>query len=249
MKFSGVVLTKNEEENIEECIKTLDFCDEILIVDDNSDDETVKNAEQLNDPRIKVYRRGLDNDFSSQRNFALEKAKNDYVLFIDADERISDKLREEILLLGPEFDGYFVKRLDTMWGRELKYGETGDIYLLRIGNKEKGRWEGSVHERWKIRGRTRKLRNSLKHQPHPTVSQFLSEINRYTDIRAEELFKKGIKSSFLSIIIYSKGKFLLNYIIKLGFRDGIQGFLNALFMSFHSFLVRGKLWLLWQKKE
>src|SRR3989344_3751826 len=159
MKFSAVVLTRNEEKNILECLKSLDFCDEILIIDDNSQDQTIKITEGLNDKRIKVYQRKLDNDFSAQRNFALEKARNDYVLFVDADERVEDKLKGEILLLGFEFDGYFIKRIDNMWGKELRFGETSDIYLLRIGNKEKGRWEGSVHEKWKINGKTRRLRN------------------------------------------------------------------------------------------
>lgn len=248
MKFSAVVLTKNEEKNIFECLKTLDFCDEILIIDDNSKDSTIKITEGLKDSRIKIYQRELNNDFSAQRNFALEKARNDYVLFVDADERVEDKLKEEILLLGPEFDGYFIKRVDNLWGKELKHGEVSDIYLLRIGNKEKGIWVGKVHEQWAIVGRTRKLRNPLKHFPHPTASEFLSEINYYTDLRSKELFNKGVKSSFMSIIVYTKGKFFLNYVLKQGFRDGMQGLLNALLMSFHSFLVRGKLWLLWQKK-
>lgn len=248
MKFSAAVLTKNEEKNIAKCLESLDFCDEILIVDDYSYDQTLKIIEGLNDKRIKAYQRKLNNDFSAQRNFAMEKSSNDYILFVDADERVGDKLKEEILLLGPEFDGYFVKREDVLWGKELKYGETGNIYLLRIGNKEKGKWRGPVHEVWDIKGKTRKLRSSLKHFPHPTISQFLSEINRYTDLRSEELFRRGVKSSFITIILYTKGKFLLNYIVKQGFKDGFEGLILALLMSFHSFLVRGKLWLLWQQK-
>lgn len=248
MKFTAAILTKNEDKNILDCLSTLDFCDEILIIDDNSDDQTLKIVESLSDERVKVYQRELNNDFSQQRNFALEKAKNDYVIFLDADERIPEKLRDEISLIGHEFDGYEVKREDKLWGKELKYGEVGNIFLLRIGNKNKGKWVGKIHERWEIKGKSRRLRNPIKHFPHQSVSEFLSEINYYTDLRAKELFEKGVRSNFFTIVLYTKAKFLLNYVVRLGFRDGMQGLILALLMSFHSFLVRGKLWLLWQKK-
>lgn len=248
MKISAVILTKNEEENIIGCLKGLDFCDEILIIDDNSTDQTLRIIEGLNDGRIKIFLRNLNNDFSAQRNFGMEKTKNDYVLFIDADEVVPAKLREEIFLQGSEFDGYFIKRCDFMWEKKLEHGEVGNIYLLRLGNKNKGRWEGKVHEIWNISGKTKKLQTEIHHYPHQNVSEFLSEINRYTSIRAQELYNKGVKSNFFTIVFYTKGKFLLNYLVKQGFRDGIHGLLFALFMSFHSFLVRGKLWLLWRKE-
>ena len=247
MKISAVVLTRNEEKNIEECIKTLSFFDEIIIVDDNSEDKSLEIIRGLGDKRIKIYQRALRGDFSAQRNFALEKTRNDYVFFIDADERITQLLEEELKLLDNLFDGYLVKRTDFIWGKELRYGESGNIYLLRLGNKTKGQWRGKVHETWNITGKTRKLRNDLKHYPHQSVNAFLRELNYYTDLRANELYEKGVKSSFLKIILYTKAKFITDYVIKQGFRDGVQGFLMAIFMSFHSFLTRGKLWLLWNK--
>ena len=249
MKISAAILTKNEEKNIEECIKTLGFFDEIIVVDDNSKDKTIQLINDLQDKRIKVFERSLDGDFSRQRNFASEKTTNNYVFFIDADERISKELEEELRLLDDSFTGYFVKRTDYMWGKELKYGESGNIYLLRLGNKEKGDWSGKVHEQWTVNGKTRKLRNDLKHFPHPIVNDFLTEINFYTDLRAKELFEKGVRSSFIKIIFYTKAKFIKDYIFMQGFRDGIPGFLMAIFMSFHSFLVRGKLWTLWNKNN
>lgn len=242
-----VVLTKNEEKNIVDCLESLSFCDEILLVDDNSQDRTVEIAKRMN---ATVLKHSLDNDFSRQRNFGLKMAKNDWVLFVDADERVNPFLAKEIIYMiaQEDFDGFYIKREDTMWGKKLKFGEAGNIWLLRLAKKRAGRWEGIVHEQWIITGRVGRLKNSLDHFPHQSIEQFLKEINYYTTLRAKELFKEGQGIHWHSIIIYPKLKFLVNYFIRLGFLDGLPGFIYAIMMSFHSFLVRGKLWILNQKK-
>lgn len=249
--ISAVILTKNEEENISDCIKSLSWCDEVVVVDDNSKDKTIEIAKILN---AKTYTRSIDNDFSSQRNFGLSKTKGDFVLFIDADERVSDALAFEISNIAHQitdqtlsaYNGFYIKRNDFMWGRQLKFGETGRIRFLRLAKKNSGRWEGKVHEKWKVKGNIGKLKNPLLHFPHKTLQEFLKEINFYTTIRAEELYKKGKKADFTSVLMYPSGKFILNYFLRRGFLDGVPGLIVALTMSFHSFLVRGKLWL---KKE
>ena len=256
--ISAVVLAKNEEKNIKECFKNLLWCDEIIVIDDNSEDRTIEIAKGLG---ATVFGHPLNNDFSEQRNFGLSKAKNEWVLFIDADERVTSLLRDEIkdqISLRPElrarakikdsYDGFYIKRRDFMWGRELKHGETGNIKLLRLARKDAGDWEGKVHEEWKIKGKIRELENPILHYPHRTITEFLKKINFYTDIRAKELYEKGVKVNFFSIIAYPKAKFFVNYFLKLGFLDGMPGLLVAFLMSFHSFLVRGKLWMIWQRK-
>ncbi len=245
--ISAVVLTKNEEKNIVDCLESLSWCDEVIIVDDNSEDRTAEIAKKMG---AKVFTRNLDNDFSKQRNYGLEKANGDWILFIDADERISKELKEEIKfkIKNDKVDSYLIKRVDTIWGRKLKYGENGNIVLLRLARKNNGKWEGKVHEEWKVKGSVGEFKNSILHYPHPTISEFLKEINDYTDIRAKELSEKGIKSDFISILLYPTAKFLKNYFLKLGFLDNIQGLVFAIMMSFHSFLVRGKLWQLWNTK-
>jgi glycosyltransferase involved in cell wall biosynthesis len=247
--ISAVILTKNEEMNIGDCLDSISWCDERIIIDDHSDDKTVDIAKKKG---ATVFIHSMYEDFSLQRNFGLEKAEGDWVLFIDADERVSPALWYEIMQHTNEsiedFSGFYIKRLDTMWARVLKHGETGNVVLLRLARKGAGRWEGKVHERWVVKGKTAVLKNPLDHFPHSSVSEFLKEINYYTDLRAEELFKRKTKSNWLSIIAYPKAKFIQNYIIKGGFLDGLPGLLVAILMSFHSFLVRGKLWLLWQKK-
>jgi hypothetical protein len=98
-----------------------------------------------------------------------------------------------------------------------------------------------------IKGDTEIFDNYILHFPHPTISEFLEEINFYTSIRATELYENGIKTSLFQIIVYPKAKFFVNYFLKLGILDGLEGLVFAILMSFHSFLVRGKLWLLWKK--
>src|SRR3972149_11239736 len=120
--ISAVVITKNEEKNIERCIKSLLWCSEIVVVDDYSDDKTVKLAKKLG---AKVYQHSLDNDFSEQRNFGLLKAKGDWVLFVDADEVVSAKLQKEIIksITQNKHVGFYIKRYDVWMGKVLKHGE------------------------------------------------------------------------------------------------------------------------------
>ncbi len=252
--ISVVIITKNEEKNILDCLESVLWADEIVIVDDNSEDRTLEVVKSLSNKKIKIYSRDLNDDFSSQRNYALSKATQKWVLFVDADERVPDKLREEMntfLIQGVKtsnISGFFIKRKDVLWGKMLKYGETGGIKLLRFAKKDSGIWTGKVHETWQVEGNLSEMENYLIHFPHKTIDEFLSEINFYTSLRAKELYEKGIRGTVRNIILYPKGKFLKNYFLKLGFLDGIEGFILAIFMSLHSFLVRGKLWLLWRKK-
>lgn len=245
---SAIILTKNEERNIDSCLQSVKWCDEAIVIDDNSSDKTLEIAKKH---KAIVYSHSLSNNFSAQRNFGISKARNEWILFVDSDEVVTDALAYEISsVLGLKKDqnlknlnGFYLKRSDFMWGKQLKYGETGNIKLLRLGRKGFSRWEGMAHEEWKIDGLIGKLINPLLHFPHQTISEFLKEINFYTDIRAQELKNKKAKTYSLSILIYPLGKFLVDYFIKRGFMDGVHGLIFALIMSFHSFLVRSKLWL------
>lgn len=245
--ITAVVLTRSEEKNIVDCLLSIKWCDEILVVDDNSNDRTRELAER---EKTKVIKAALNGDFSKQRNLGLGIAKGDWVLFIDADERVTDSLRYEIQSVIADsmnpFNGYLIKRFDVMWGKILQHGDT-NISLLRLAKKNAGKWEGPVHEKWVVKGKVGKLRNSIQHFPHPTIGEFLEKLNLYTDLRSRELYRKGVRSNFISVIAYTKTKFIQNYFIKRGFLDGVPGLISAVMMSFHSFLVRGKLWFLWQK--
>ena len=245
--ITAVVLTHNEEKSIKKCLASLSWCGEVLVIDDMSEDDTVSLAEKAGS---RIIKHKLNDDFASQRNFAIGEAQGDWVLFVDADEEVPLSLSYEILSYTSDpmntYDGFYLKRQDVLWGKKLMHGETASVRLLRLAKKNAGTWNGPVHETWKITGKTRALRGELLHYPHQNTVSFLKEINWYTDMRAKELYmqKKHVKG--LQIFLFPAGKFVTNYFLRLGVLDGIPGLIEAVMMSFHSFLVRGKLWQLWQ---
>ncbi|PIV09300.1 hypothetical protein COS31_03525 [Candidatus Roizmanbacteria bacterium CG02_land_8_20_14_3_00_36_15] len=260
MKISAVILTKNEETNIERCLKTVDFCDEIVIVDDFSEDKTVEIAHKvLNAQKVyKVLQRRLNGNFSSQRNFGMEKTNGDWILFVDADETIPDELKKEIKQLlssDPEtkdYTAYYIKRRDFFWGRELKFGEIRKARargVIRLVKRNSGYWVGNVHEEFKTIGFVTKLTNFINHYPHPTLKEFIEDINFYSSLRAEELYQSGKKFCLGEAILLPFSKFILTYFIYGGFLDEVPGFTYAFLMSLHSFLVRAKLFQLYENKK
>ena len=134
-----------------------------------------------------------------------------------------------------------------MWGKALKHGEAGHMKLLRLARKNTGKWKGKVHEAWMVKGKIGELKNFIMHYPHNSIKEFLAEVDTYTAIRAEELYSKNVQVRWWDVILYPNMKFVRNYILQLGYLDGTAGFVHATMMSFHSFLVRGKLWLLWKR--
>jgi glycosyltransferase involved in cell wall biosynthesis len=240
---SVVILTKNEEKSIQRCLLSVSWADEKIVIDDFSEDKTVEIAKSMG---AIVFKHPLENNFARQRNFGLEKATGDWILFLDADERISHSLQYEITTeINDSLNttrGYYMKRMDTVWGKSLKHGEVGAVSLLRLGRKDAGIWKGKVHEVWKVKGNTESLKHPLYHYPHQSIQDFLREVNYYSTLRAEELSRKKKRVRAISVIAYPLGKFLFNYFIRLGILDGVPGFVIASMMSFHSFLVRGKVW-------
>ncbi len=237
-------MSKNEEKSIVKTLESISFSNEIILVDNDSSDQTVEIAKEH---KAQIYERNLDNDFSRQRNFGLEKAKGDWVLFIDADEVLSQELTDEIKKIitneSSSKSAYYLKRRDFWWGRELRYGEVKKVRqegLIRLVKKGSGQWQGLVHERFVITGQTGRLRGFINHYPHQTISSFLSDINFYSTLRAKELVQQKKRAFIITILLYPLGKFIHTYFIQLGFLDGAPGFTYAFLMSFHSFLVRAK---------
>lgn len=244
--ISVIILTRNEEKNIKACLQTLQWCGEMVVVDDYSQDRTVAIAKRSG---ARVFRHHLDNNFASQRNFGLEKVAGDWILFIDADERVTPELRKEILgkITQNEPPGFNLRRRDFWDGRWLKHGETANVRLLRLGQKKKGKWQRKVHEFWDIQGNIGELKNPLLHYPHQNLGDFLEHINFYSSLHAEAFYGQGVKPSSFRIIVNPLGKFIANWIFKLGFLDGTAGLMMALIMSLHSFLAWSKLYLKWKK--
>lgn len=244
-KISAIILAKNEEKKIERAAASILFCDEVIVVDDESIDETTKKAEKAG---AKVLIHPLKNGFAEQRNWAMKQAKNDWILFIDADEELSEELEKEIkkvlTLQHSNIVAYTIPRRDFFWNTEMKYGETrktctnGIVRLMKEGH---GAWTGAVHETFTATGPVGKLNSFLNHYSHDSLSSFVQDVNVYSTMMAMELAKEGKKVSPFELIIFPFGKFMYTYFILGGFLDGPAGFVYSFVMSFHSFLVRAKL--------
>jgi hypothetical protein len=177
----------------------------------------------LNKPNI--------NDFAEERNRLLKKAKSMWVLFVDTDETISDKLNKEIESLNPgNFNGFYIKRKIIFLGHEI-----GEDKVLRLGKKEAGKWRRKVHEFWDIKGKVGILDNYLIHNTAEDLTSYIDKINKYSDIHAGENLKEGKYANILKIIFYPKIKFIINMI------QG-RGFTFSMLQSFHSFLGWSKQW-------
>jgi glycosyltransferase involved in cell wall biosynthesis len=243
MKISAVILAKNEEAKIEKAVASVLFCDEVLVIDDKSTDATVTIATKAG---ARVLAHAQADGFASQRNWALTQAKNDWILFIDADEEVTENLKFEIsnLKLNDEVAAYRIPRRDFFWNTELKYGETQNARksgIARLINRKEGTWEGVVHEEFKTKGTQKKLASFLNHNSHDSISSFIADINVYSSLRAQELAQQGKKFSLFELVFLPFGKFIYTYFILRGFLDGAAGFVYSFVMSFHSFLVRAKL--------
>jgi glycosyltransferase involved in cell wall biosynthesis len=252
-QLSAVVITRNEEDNIEGCLASLSFVDEILVIDDYSTDNTIKLAKKYG---ARIIKRHLENDFAAQRNFALSKAEGKWVLFVDADEVVTRELANEITQCVNDpvlpFSGFLIKRIDEIWGRKILHGECGTIRLLRLIRKGSGKWIRPVHETYIAADKREKvysLKNALMHYPHKTLTEFIADVDRMSTIHAEANEKEGKRSSIIKIIFWPPLKFIHNYFFKMGFRDGTQGFVIAAVMSFHSYLAWSKMYLLQKRKS
>lgn len=238
--ISAVVLFHNESDTVKRCVESVLWCDEVIIINDHSSADARKNIPTSN--KISLYTRTFGGDFSSQRNFGLEKAKGEWVLFVDADEVVPATLKKEIVqvtqksALAKKCVGYRLRRKDYFLGKWLQYGETSAVRLVRLAKKNAGQWEGRAHEIWNIRGPVGEMKHPLEHYPHPSISEFLQRINHYTTVIADN------NRPTTNNLLYPAGKFFQNYILRLGFLDGIPGLIMAMMMSFHSFLVRAKRW-------
>ena len=241
MKLTGVVLTHNSKSSLEKTLSSITFCDEVIVVDDDSTDGTLFLAKKYG---AKIYQRKLNSNFAAQRNFGLTKAKGKWVLFVDPDEIVTEVLAKEIFraIDSNTKDGYWIQRVDVFLSKRLLFGETGNIYFVRLAKKDAGKWKRPVHESWNTSGSLGRLNNPLLHYPHQSLSHFFNKINAYTSIEA--VYRKGERRGFswFELLVYPTAKFFKNYLWLQGFRDGIPGLIMAYMMSIHSLAVRVKMY-------
>ncbi|SJZ46843.1 glycosyltransferase family 2 protein [Selenihalanaerobacter shriftii] len=238
--LGALVLTYNEEENIIDCLESINWIDELVVVDSYSEDETVELAKQHTE---KVYQREFD-DFSSQRNFGLDQIESEWVLVVDADERVTFELKEEVLerLNNPQAEGYRIPRKNYFLGKWIKYCGWYPDYTLRLFKVADNRYSGLVHEGIKIDGRVDKLDNAFIHYTYRNLKHYLDKINQYTTLDAEDKYQAGKKKGLAYILLRPVVEFIKKYFLKKGFLLGFQGLILSILSSYYQFLKYIKLW-------
>lgn len=243
-KLTVIILTYNEERHIEECIKSAKLADEILVVDSGSIDKTVFIAKEAG---ARIVNHPMNEGFAAQRNFALEQSTNTWVMFLDADERITPLLAEEITaaLAAPgDIVAFKIPRRNHFMGTEIKHCGWYPDYNFRLMKKGKVRYSGLVHEHVLFDGNTRKLKQPFLHFTYTSVEQYLEKLNKYTSLSALDMRKRGKKARVTDIILRPPITFLKMFTLRKGILDGLEGFTICLLSSFYVFIKYTKLFYL-----
>lgn len=244
--ISTTIITLNEEENIEKALKNLSgLVSEIIIVDSGSTDKTIGIAKSLG---AKVFYRKFDN-FANQKNWAVSKAENDWILSLDADEEISNELAAEIkqAIRNNKYNAYLIPRRNFILGKEIKHSRWSPDKHIWLWDKRFGKWIGDVHEEVVVNGKVGSLKNPKLHYSHKTINEFIKSNDHYSTLEARALLRRGVKFNFLKMIWQAKFEFILRFVYKMGFLDGWRGFVLAYLMGIYKLMVWIKLWELDRK--
>jgi glycosyltransferase involved in cell wall biosynthesis len=248
LQLSAIVITKNEAANIGECLDSLAFCDECIVVDCGSTDATVQLAREKG-ARVEFHEWP---GFGPQKNYALSLATGAWVLSLDADERVSPELAAAIkaAIVERGVDAWEFPRLSSFCGREIYHSGWYPDYVLRLFRSGKASFDDvAVHERVICAGVVKRLRPPLIHLTMPTLEDALSRVDRYSTAKAQMIVGSGRKVSFLTGIGHGLFAFLRAYILRAGFLDGAEGFLLAVVSAETSYYPYMKAWLAMRKRH
>lgn len=252
IRLSSIIIAKDEESNIKRCLDSLIgvIDDIVVIIDSRTTDNTFKLVSEYPGINCEILEwKG----FAETKNYALSKTKFDWVLWIDADEELTEDLKSELMLFKqsiPQYAAYTVARRAFFLGKWIKHSGWYPSKVVRLFNKVSANFNNkSVHEGLVINGTIGSLKNDLNHFTDPTIKHYFSKFNNYTSLAANELFIKGKKSSLSDFLIRPLFLFVKMYIFRLGFLDGLHGLILALFSSFYVFTKYAKLWELNRNKK
>jgi glycosyltransferase involved in cell wall biosynthesis len=241
MPISAVLITKNAAHQLADCLASVAFCDEIIVVDSGSDDGTAEIAERHGARVIQAEWRG----FGPQKQFAVEQASHDWVLCIDADERVSESLRGSILaaLAAPtSVAGYRFARCNRFMGRYLRHGEGYPDWSLRLFDRRHARWsDDAVHERVIASGEIGTLQGDLLHESAESLEAYLGKQNRYSTLAAEEALASGKRATVMHLLFSPLLRFVKFYFLRLGLLDGLPGLVHILVGCGASFAKYAKM--------
>jgi hypothetical protein len=238
--LSAVLITRNAASQLPACLDSLAFCDEIVVVDSGSIDETIALAEAYGARVIRHDWLG----FGPQKQFAVMQASHDWVLCIDADERVSDQLREGIAaeMAAPKFHAYRFPRCNRFMGRYLRHGEGYPDWSLRLFDRRRARWsDDPVHEKVITDVPVGELRGDLLHDSAETLERYLAKQDDYTTLAAQEAVEHGRRATWLHLLLSPLVRFVKFYFIRLGFLDGLPGLVHILIGCRNSHMKYAKM--------
>jgi glycosyltransferase involved in cell wall biosynthesis len=240
-RISVNLITLNEAHNLPRCLGSVAWADEIVVVDGGSGDGTMDVARRFTSH---VFRHPFDN-FSSQRNRAIDRSTGDWILSIDADEWVPPSLAREIVgTVGAAADstsGLWVPLHSRILGRRFRFGGTSHERKMRLFRRGRGRWQGAVHEIVRLRGRTESLRCGIEHDSTPDVPSYLRKMERYSDLAAQRLFAAGRRPGWSRQMFAALATFARLYFGKLGMFDGPEGLRFSVLSGVESWVTYGKL--------
>jgi glycosyltransferase involved in cell wall biosynthesis len=243
-KLSVTVITRNESASIAGALESVAWADEIVVVDSESTDDTVSQAKRFTSRVIVRPWPG----YAAQKNFAAAQASHEWILSIDADERVPAALAGEIrtiLAADPPHAGYRIPRVAYHLGRWIRTTDWYPDDQLRLYDRRAAAWTGAyVHESVAARGTVGRLRNELQHYPYRDVADHLETIDRYTTLAARQMHEAGRRSGLVQIAGHPPFAFLRNYLLRGGFRDGVPGLIISTLNAYYVFLKFSKLWQL-----
>ncbi len=243
-RISVTIIAYNEEENIRECLESVKWADEIVVVDAGSKDKTVEISREYTD---KVFINPWPGHYQ-QKNFAIDKTSHLWIFSIDADERVTPELRKEIetILTNPSFNGYLFPRKNFFLGKWMRHGGWYPDHVLRLFRKDKGRFGGiNPHDKVIIEGeRVGVIDCPIIHITYKDFSQYIAKQHMYTTISAEEIIKRKVNIRVSQWTLVGKFiiKFLELYILKRGFFDGSHGLIAAIAASYFALIKYAKVW-------
>lgn len=250
-KLSVLIITLNEEKNLKTLLPDIDFADEIIIIDSFSIDGTEAVAKTF--PQVTFIQHEFEN-FSAQRNFAIKQAKNDWILFLDADESLTPELKQEIietLKNNKTYSAYFFERIFMFENSILKYSGNQTDKIFRLFDKNTAQYDENklVHEKLIVDGKIGFLKNKLIHYSYSSYQDYKDKITFYGKFKAQEKFLKKTKPTFFHQLLHPAYNFLYNYIIRLGFLDGKKGIIIC-YLNAYSIVIRYKeLKKLWKQND
>jgi glycosyltransferase involved in cell wall biosynthesis len=239
-EISVAIIAKNEEKRLPAALESAKWADEIVVVDAQSNDRTAEIARSYG---AKVFERPFDN-FAEQKNYAVSCASKPWVFSLDADERISKTLAEELRRHAQDSQaraGYFVRRNNYFFGRCLKHGGQGEDKQMRLFRKDRARYHNVVHEEVSIDGSTGILNEKLAHYSCDDLEDYFRKFMHYTDLEARQAREQGVPFRWHNLLLKPWARFFYTYIWKGGFWDGYQGFLFHSFSAFYAFVKVAKL--------